>query len=240
MVAEFEFDGGASRLYQGPCDLSLQNFEHSHEFANLQWHWPHIEWAWKGAKSATVTLLHVAGKTILVNFNLAVSALIAKPPILIPCQIFRLYGILSFARNRVTVWISLNMHTLSNDLWTARAVAVYFLDASKVWVVWYAVVYYSVLYFHSPGARENTVQYPAKSLAISMLHCIACLHSPHNALRSPSIMRLYYLVCRLSELGNFYWIHIAGSNHWYYYVLLYVLYISYLEIFVVKVFSWVA
>ena len=54
----------------------------------------HIEWAWKGTKSATVTSLHVAGKTILVNFNLAVSALIAKPPILIPCQIFRLYGIL--------------------------------------------------------------------------------------------------------------------------------------------------
>lgn len=59
----------------------------------------HIEWAWKGAKSATVTLLHVAGKTILVNFNLAVSALIAKPPILIPCQIFRLYGMLSFAKS---------------------------------------------------------------------------------------------------------------------------------------------
>ena len=57
----------------------------------------HIEWAWKGTKSATVTSLHVAGKTILVYFNLAVSALIAKPPILIPCQIFRLYGILSFA-----------------------------------------------------------------------------------------------------------------------------------------------
>jgi len=37
MVAEFEFGSGASRLYQGPCDLSLQIFEHSHEFANLQW-----------------------------------------------------------------------------------------------------------------------------------------------------------------------------------------------------------
>jgi len=59
----------------------------------------HIEWAWKGAKSATVTSLHIAGKTILVNFNLTVSALIAKPPILIPCQIFRLYCILSFAKS---------------------------------------------------------------------------------------------------------------------------------------------
>ena len=37
MVAEFEFGSGDSRLYQGPCDLSLQIFEHSHEFANLQW-----------------------------------------------------------------------------------------------------------------------------------------------------------------------------------------------------------
>ena len=47
------------------------------------------------AKSTTACImsLRVACKIILVDFNLAVSTLTAKLPNLIPCQIFRLYGI---------------------------------------------------------------------------------------------------------------------------------------------------
>ena len=48
-----------------------------------------------GAKSATacITSLRVAGEIILADFNLTVSTLTAKPPNLIPWQIFRLCGI---------------------------------------------------------------------------------------------------------------------------------------------------
>ena len=46
-----------------------------------------------GAKSATacITSLHVVGRIILVDFNLAVSTPTAKLPNLIPRQIFLLY-----------------------------------------------------------------------------------------------------------------------------------------------------
>ena len=51
--------------------------------------------ALNGAKSATacITSLRIAYEIILADFNLAVSTLAAKPPNLIPHQIFRLYGI---------------------------------------------------------------------------------------------------------------------------------------------------
>ena len=43
--------------------------------------------------TACITLLRVAGENNISGFNLAVSTQTAKPPNLIPHQIFQLYGI---------------------------------------------------------------------------------------------------------------------------------------------------
>ena len=135
----------------------------------------------------------------------------------------------SKARNRATVWISLNMYMLSNDLWATHD-AVYFLDATKIWVVyiyygmqWYTMVCYIFTHLRLVKIRPYTRAISSQILSYinAAMYCLLTL-TP-QALCSPTIMRLYYLVCRLiSRVG----IHVAWSNHLYYYVLLYVLYIS--------------
>ena len=60
---------------------------------------------------ACIESLRVASKIILANFNLAVTTLTAKPPNLIPHQIFQLYGNYDFcAPWQITSAIDLCVH----------------------------------------------------------------------------------------------------------------------------------